>query len=283
MPTPRASPAVVTYQGYLFVIGGRSLEALSSAFERYDPTTNQWVVLPDKPSPVSHAQAAALDGKIYVPGGRGSDGEPLDRVEVYDIEKQQWYTTLSLPRPLSDYALTAFEGRLYLFGGWDGEQASDVVLRYAPDQEQWQVVGRLARPLVGGDAVVTDAGIFLGGFAPEGSWWYGVYRLSGEEQEPWNAQGKLSVADFHLISVSDLLFGVALSDQGSAVLQYVPAERGWSQVNISLPLSDWYEMDMAGLASKIYVIGGRNEIGQPVPYSYAYQVVYSVVIPLIQK
>ncbi|MEZ4474922.1 MAG: kelch repeat-containing protein [bacterium] len=72
MPTSRGGTAAAVLDGWLYVIGGEGNRAapsgVFSAVEAWEAATDRWVVLPAMPNPRHGMAAAALDGRIYVPG-----------------------------------------------------------------------------------------------------------------------------------------------------------------------------------------------------------------------
>src|SRR5471032_62170 len=84
MPTKRGSPVAVAVGGKIYVIGGAAMAPGSSepsvlptrphlalgTVEEYDPAANTWRARTPMPTPRNHATAGAVNGKIYVIGGR---------------------------------------------------------------------------------------------------------------------------------------------------------------------------------------------------------------------
>ncbi len=137
---PRDDFALTGYdlEQRLYVIGGRRAGIASAAVDRYDPETDRWVRVTDKPTAVSHAGAITLRGLIFVPGGELADGQVSDQLEIYDPREQRWFRGQSLPAPRSRYALAAWEGQLYLIGGWDGSSIRAEVFVYDPVLDRWE-------------------------------------------------------------------------------------------------------------------------------------------------
>lgn len=74
MPTPRGGVAAAVLNGRIFVLGGEGNRAEGSAgvfpeVEAYDPASDTWEVLEPMALPRHGMGAAALGGRIYVPGG----------------------------------------------------------------------------------------------------------------------------------------------------------------------------------------------------------------------
>src|SRR5438105_330705 len=84
MPTKRGSPVAVAVNGKIYVIGGASMppnqnepsvlptrpHVSLATVEEYDPAANTWRTRTPMPTPRNHATAGAVNGKVYVIGGR---------------------------------------------------------------------------------------------------------------------------------------------------------------------------------------------------------------------
>ncbi len=69
LPQPRSRLAVATDGLRLYAIGGETQDGVTGDLLVYDPVTNGWLPLTNKPTPAASIAAAYLDGRIYVPGG----------------------------------------------------------------------------------------------------------------------------------------------------------------------------------------------------------------------
>jgi N-acetylneuraminic acid mutarotase len=104
---------------YLYVVGGRKLEsaANTAALQRFDPTANQWTMLPPAPRPVSDAGVAIVDGQLIVVGGE-SLGTVFNTVRTYNLASKAWSTTLpSLATARHGLAVIAVGKTLYAIDG----------------------------------------------------------------------------------------------------------------------------------------------------------------------
>jgi N-acetylneuraminic acid mutarotase len=137
MPTRRGSPVAATVNGKIYVIGGASTHPGSSepavhparphrsvaSVEEYDPATNTWRARSPMPTARNHAAIGAVNGKIYVIGGRVgaafvSVSSPTDLVEEYDPATDQWGAVRArMPTPRSAVAWGVHGGRIYVAGG----------------------------------------------------------------------------------------------------------------------------------------------------------------------
>ena len=151
MTIPRRGMAAVAFQVNIYVIAGETAEGITGVVERYDPSTDIWESLPSKPTPVADIGAAVIGGKIYVPGGRMSDGRATNALEVFDPRSGTWDVGPSMPGGLYAYAITAYEGRIYVFGGTDGDLPQAEVWIFDPETESWESGGSMkSTPTRGG-------------------------------------------------------------------------------------------------------------------------------------
>ncbi|WP_322490299.1 LuxR C-terminal-related transcriptional regulator [Chloroflexus sp.] len=160
---PRDDFALTGYdlERRLYVIGGQRDGSTVATVDRYDPETNRWVTLTDKPTAVSHARAITLRGLIFVPGGEDSAGAVIDRLEIYDPREQRWYTGAALPAPRSRYTLAAWEGQLYLIGGWDGTSIRNEVFIYDPILDRWETGPALPQPRRNAGTAIASGRLYI--------------------------------------------------------------------------------------------------------------------------
>ncbi|MFV9506367.1 MAG: kelch repeat-containing protein [Oscillochloridaceae bacterium umkhey_bin13] len=171
LPRPRQAFALTAFDldGRLYVVGGQQNGAALAWLDRYDPETQRWVALDDKPTSVSQIQAVTLRGRIFVPGGEGAAGQVSDVLEVYNPRDQRWEQLQPLPSPRSRYSLTVWEGRIFLIGGWNGQQIVDDILIYDPERDEWSTGPALPTPRQHAGVALAAGQIYLvGGEGPTG-------------------------------------------------------------------------------------------------------------------
>jgi len=124
--TPRDSFAIAACQNKIYVIGGTSGWSSSSSTvktglnEVYDPATDTWETKTSMPTKRYQMEANAVDGKIYVIGGRtGGQYTTVALNEVYDPETDTWTTKEPIPYPVVSYASTVVDNNIYVIGGQD--------------------------------------------------------------------------------------------------------------------------------------------------------------------
>ena len=135
--TKRGSPNAAAVNGKIYVIGGagnfpgskdtsihpaRPHRAVGTN-EVYDPATNTWETRSPMPTARNHAAVGAVNGKIYVIGGRLGNAfitraSNTDVVEVYDPATDQWGPAMTrIPTPRSSLTWGTYKGKIYVAGG----------------------------------------------------------------------------------------------------------------------------------------------------------------------
>lgn len=136
--------AVVNNKLYVFGAWGGS-PGIANFNEMYDPNTNLWTTLAQKPTPVSSAPSVVYNGKIYIFGGYyeyGSMPEPniYDVVESYDVVGNSWQYVTNMPKLLVSSAVAVVGNEAYLIGGFDidANEMNTDILTYNFDTGIWQ-------------------------------------------------------------------------------------------------------------------------------------------------
>jgi hypothetical protein len=151
--------ATDTATGLVYSVGGYDGKATTAAAYVYDPDSQQWTALPYMKYPREAPQAAFIDGKLYVTGGWGSDGNPVAVTEVFDPSTGTWSTAASIPNPYAGAAFTTLNGEMYVIGGCDAVNCghTDVQI-YDPGSNSWSTGASYPEPIawegcggIGGD------------------------------------------------------------------------------------------------------------------------------------
>jgi N-acetylneuraminic acid mutarotase len=137
IPTARGGGVAVALNGRVYVIGGagpmpnassptirpRQPQRSLGTVEEYDPGTNTWRTRSSMPTPCNHMGGEAVNGKIYVIGGRLSGafiiGFPgnINLVQVYDPATDSWLTKSPMPTARSGLNTASLNGIIYAAGG----------------------------------------------------------------------------------------------------------------------------------------------------------------------
>jgi RHS repeat-associated protein len=181
MATPRYAPAGVAFGGLSYVFGGCNAppcgEAYTPTVEVYDPAQDVWSPRAPMPTARHAAQAATIDGTIYVVGGLGVaslGGLPLGTpiVEAYDPASDSWTTRASMHIGRMSPAIGVIGSEIYVAGGHccdsHGVIPPDFVESYDPATNTWTTRGPTpidrfapASGVIGGKLYVA------GGLAPD--------------------------------------------------------------------------------------------------------------------
>ena len=126
----RGAAGLVVYKDNFFLVSGIQnghTDGHVPWFDRYDPTSEQWEILPDAPRARDHFQGVVIGEKLYVAGGRRSSygtGQPFEltvaEVDVYDFATQDWQTlpaSSNLPTLRAGTTSLSYNGSLLVIGG----------------------------------------------------------------------------------------------------------------------------------------------------------------------
>ena len=293
LPFPRFGHSATVYENQIIVIGGETNEQIIASTDKYNPETNLWQTLPEKPTAVTDIQAAILGGKIYVPGGRTVSGEATNILEIFDPRENVWSQGAPLPIRVSAYALAAFEGNLYLFGGWDGEKYSSQVIVYDPDLEKWQEINYLptARAFASG-VVVADKIFVMGGYDGKEALDSNLIFFPDRDQEnaiPWeNAaplpEGRYAMGVAYITDKIYVLGGIQAHSTSVPQWTFHSDTNEWivhpEAENENNP--NWSHSGIAIVGSNVYAVGGILD-GFPTSQNISFQAVYTVPLPVIIK
>ncbi len=161
MPLRRMAAAAVEWQGRIYVIGGagpwpgleneplggEAPHRIVEANHMYDPAANTWTPRQTLPTPRTHMFVGAVNGRIYVIGGRVGTmqvvtGSTTDLVEEYDIAADRWGAVkLRMPTPRDGGTVGVYQGRIYVAGGQSIMAINNSVSRaleaYDPAANTW--------------------------------------------------------------------------------------------------------------------------------------------------
>jgi N-acetylneuraminic acid mutarotase len=158
IPVKRCSAIAEAVNGRIYLIGG--LEPFEDGTgtrvtglnQMYDPATDTWTNRSPMPTTRNHAFSGAVNGKIYIIGGRlGAGNIPVttnvDVTEEYDPATNKWALKERMPIAMSGGGYTACNGRIYTGGGeWITREhyaAYKALHEYNPATNVWTVLPSL--------------------------------------------------------------------------------------------------------------------------------------------
>src|SRR6188474_2879125 len=196
VPTKRGSAVAVEAGGKIYTIGGsttvegrvindsngrlESKDPFFTAFgpsrvlsvnEVYDPTTNKWETRQPMSVPRNHAFGGAVNGKIYVIGGRTGQGFILtatntDVVEEYDPLSDSWNAPKERMPTARSGGVSGTDGRrIYVAGGEVTTQqlvgAFRAIEAYDPLTNSWSKLPPMPMPRHGAAGAVINNRLYL--------------------------------------------------------------------------------------------------------------------------
>jgi hypothetical protein len=120
LPSVRQEHSVVALAGEIFVLGGFTPN-VTPTMDAYDPASGTWRSAADAPFALHHANAAAVDGRLYVAGFNlgASFTQVNGRVLVYDPALDAWSEAGLMPggSERASSCVATLGSTIYLFGG----------------------------------------------------------------------------------------------------------------------------------------------------------------------
>lgn len=170
MPTKRGAAAATVVGDKIYVVGGATLvpnakepyldfttpQRVLGTIEEYDPKTNTWRERAPMPTPRNHVALGAVNGKLYVIGGRVgaafiSLASDISLVEVYDVAMDTWGPLgARMPTARSGVAFGVYNGRIVVAGGEWQDPFIQATFRafeaYDPATNTWSILPPMGIP-----------------------------------------------------------------------------------------------------------------------------------------
>ncbi len=172
IPAKTNHAMAASVDGKVYVIGGQATAGgrrVNGKFERvppgfmdsvfeYDPTTNKWTKKASMPTKRSGGVAVALDGKIYVAGGRTK--ETGNNFAAYDPKTNSWKTLPDIPTQRNHLGAGVIDGKIYIVGGRFGpgfrSVRTDALEVYDPKTNKWAKKKSMLKPRGGINAIAAN-------------------------------------------------------------------------------------------------------------------------------
>ena len=140
--------AVVYFQGFLYVIGGKQEEEVANCVHKYSPDTNLWQEVASMNVSRSSLRAVADKDTIYAIGGK-ADNQILDVVERFDSKMNTWCRVASMLEKKLLPCVAILNARVFLFGGYTSirpPHASSSIDMYDPTSNMWTAIQGVSSP-----------------------------------------------------------------------------------------------------------------------------------------
>ena len=284
IPTERLDFATAVVDNKVYLIGGTLFKNKDGPFglstaEVYDTQTNTWQRVADMPTPRTIAQAAVVNGIIYVFGGFSSKDGFIQNwklpvvVDAYNPATDTWTRKKDMPVSRINFSLGVVAGKVYLIGGTTGfgaghEQRMDRVDVYDPATDTWAKAPKMpSRREPMGVAVVSNRLYVIGGFGWPPAGWGELPLTRIDEYDPITFQWrkKTDMLDvrygFSTVVVEDDIYLIGglngFPNYSAAVNMYNPQKEAWRDIpKLPMPISPF---GAAMVDGKIYVFGGVGE------------------------
>ena len=170
----RGAAGAFVHDGKFYLVNGIQnghTNGYVSWLDMYDPASGEWTKLADAPHQRDHVQAAVVDNKIVVAGGRTTSaetGQSLEltrpEVDVYDMASGTW-TTLEQEIPTQRAGTTSviLDDKLIIIGGESGAMEAAHHQAEALDlaSGEWSSLPSLNQGRHGTQAIVYDGKIYI--------------------------------------------------------------------------------------------------------------------------
>jgi len=180
MPSSRGALKAGVIGGKIYAIGGTRKSSRdtttffglvnSEANEEYDPAVNTWKKRAPIPTPRDHFTVSAVDGILYVIGGRINFdyNKNLDTNEAYDPSTDRWTKKSPLPTARSGITSQVLEGKIFVFGGISGEEIFNQNEAYDPETNLWETMKPMLEACHGLGSAAIGGEIHLINGGPQG-------------------------------------------------------------------------------------------------------------------
>ena len=115
----------------------------------------QWTTIPPLNVPRQEVGVAAVEGRVYVIGGIGTDQQGSKVVEIFDTQAGRWRLGPSFPIPIHHPNVAAVGSKIYVAGGYSDPGFTPVakVFELDTDTGVWARKADLRRARAAGAAV----------------------------------------------------------------------------------------------------------------------------------
>nr|WP_246114865.1 kelch motif-containing protein [Rubripirellula tenax] len=171
----RGGAGAAVYDGKIYIVGGITnghQDGYVPWFDRYDPTTGDWDMMPDAPHARDHFQAVVVGHYLYALAGRTTSQRTnhtfdltVPEVDVFDFTTGAWLpsgTVENLPTPRAGNMAAVIDGKIIIGGGESGslKVAHEDVESLDPVTGKWSRWPSLARGRHGSGFAVIDEVIY---------------------------------------------------------------------------------------------------------------------------
>lgn len=164
---------------YLLDLGGFYCTDFSNRAHVFLPGTQEFTHIAEMPEARTRHTAAAVNGKLYVIGGRSDVDSLLTDVIVYDPATKKWetYITLDANHETSDHGSVVRDGKIFVFGGWTSFYEAKTTVFSIDTMDNGKIKDLEPMPTARGDLAAVhydqsgiDSAYVIGGFSHKGNY-----------------------------------------------------------------------------------------------------------------
>ena len=160
IPLPLEDSTAHVVDDKIYVVAGLGFNVPYLSLWEYNPRSNIWVDKTPRPFCGNDFTSSALNGKIYVFGGRCK--RSLSRVQIYDVKTDSWSLGQDAPQASYDGASCVLGEKIYLIGGWINHSNAAVHI-YDPSSDTWSSANNMIYPRAQHSCVVVDEKLIVFG------------------------------------------------------------------------------------------------------------------------
>lgn len=235
---------VASVNGIIYVLGflgGYAAEA--SEFYAFNPQNKTWTAKTfGLPTSVVGCRLQALQGKIYLMGGKHNTGkyttEYYSRTYLYNPAADTWSSGKDMNTARRDFTTAVANGKIYVFGGYDPAsswlKSTEV---YDPALNQWTTINNMPQNTIQSEACALSGKVYLAGGYSEAtspSVLNTVYSLNSSSE---NFTLQIEAENYN--NMSGIIVGP--SSEGQCAGYFDTGD--WLDYNITLPQSGFYQVE----------------------------------------
>ena len=167
MPEPRSAGGAATLgDGSIIVVGGVGAQGLATTSLAFDVADDAWSTIQGLSSPREHLGVAAVDGDIYVVGGRNPNNVGI--AEVYTAETRIWSPLPDMPTPRGGLSAAGGDDLVVAVGGESSTKTYQEVEVFDIRTRKWSQLDPLLSARHGLAVVLVNGHVYAicGGTSP---------------------------------------------------------------------------------------------------------------------
>jgi DNA-binding CsgD family transcriptional regulator/N-acetylneuraminic acid mutarotase len=143
LPIALSDYAACSYEGRVYLFGGKTAQGLNPNVYVYDPNNDSWTELIKMPQTTINAGAAVLGSKIYLIGGLNGQEILSDVWAFYPgretDDKTAWERQPDLPEPRYAFSAVTLADAIYIIGGEDEDGNRNLNgLKFSENPAKWE-------------------------------------------------------------------------------------------------------------------------------------------------